>query len=31
MEIDRSQSTQITYKGFEAGHKSSGVSDQMRL
>lgn len=29
--LDRSQSTQITYKGFEAGHKPSEVSGQMRL
>jgi len=29
--LDRSQSTQITYKGFEAGHKTSEVSGQPRL
>ena len=29
--LDRSQSTQITYKGFEAGHKPSEVSGQPRL
>lgn len=29
--LDRSQSTQITYKGFEAGHKPSEVSGEMRL
>jgi hypothetical protein len=29
--LDRSQSTQITYKGFEAGHKPSEVSGQSRL
>jgi len=29
--LDRSQSKQITYKGFEAGHKSSEVSGQPRL
>lgn len=29
--LDRSQSTQIAYKGFEAGHKQSEVSGQMRL
>lgn len=30
-QLDRSQSTQITYKGFEAGHKPSEVSGQPRL
>ena len=29
--LDRSQSTQIIYKGFEAVHKPSEVSGQMRL
>jgi len=29
--LDRSQSKQITYKGFEAGHKTSEVSGQPRL
>jgi hypothetical protein len=29
--LDRSQSTQITYKGYEAGHKQSEVSGQPRL
>ncbi len=29
--LDRSQSTQITYKGFEAEHKPSEVSGQPRL
>jgi hypothetical protein len=29
--LDRSQSKQITYKGYEAGHKSSEVSGQPRL
>jgi hypothetical protein len=29
--LDRSQSTQITYKGYEAGHKPSEVSGQPRL
>jgi hypothetical protein len=29
--LDRSQSTQIIYKGFEAGHKPSEVSGQSRL
>jgi hypothetical protein len=29
--LDRSQSTQITYKGYAAGHKPSEVSGQMRL
>ena len=29
--LDRSQSTQITYKGYEAGHKPSEVSNQPRL
>ncbi|MGZ3846263.1 MAG: M14 family metallopeptidase, partial [Flavisolibacter sp.] len=29
--LDRSQSTQITYKGYQAGHKTSEVSGQPRL
>ena len=29
--LDRSQSTQITYKGYETGHKLSEVSGQPRL
>jgi len=29
--LDRSQSTQITYKGYQAGHKPSEVSGQPRL
>jgi hypothetical protein len=29
--LDRSQSTQITYKGYQAGHKPSEVSGQLRL
>jgi hypothetical protein len=29
--LDRSQSTQITYKGYQSGHKQSEVSGQPRL
>ena len=29
--LDKSQSTEITYKGFQAGHKPSEVSSQLRL